>query len=636
MTKNKILTLLLLLTFLLGVLILTSCGPTEPEGPVIPGGDGDETIPDDLDLSGVRLEGMTVAYDGEVHSLAVTGMPNDSNITVKYTGNDKKNAGEHTVTAKFYYKNLYIEGKDLTAKLIIEKIDYDMYDVAFDGMTVVYDGAEKSIEIPQGKLPRGLRATYVGNGVSAIGVHTVTANFVPDENHNAPESMTAMIRIIEGPTGLGGVVMPDKTEVYSGATKSISFTGNLGAGCSLKGYENNFNKKAGEYEVVAIFATPDGDFSFSSTQTIKPIRVFVSAEDKTVEFDGERHSVDLVWQDGKPSYVSEVIATGNNTFMIGEHDVSFEFVLTPEAEGNYVFPKVTAKLTIKLGDYATEGLVIGSASNGATAVLDYTGDSDIVVIPSSYEGRRVTLIDVDAFRGNTNIKYVYIPDSITTISNNAFRGCTSLETVRFGDIRVLGQYAFRETAITSLELPDSLIAIGQGAFYGCNRLTEIKIPFIGGSKNTSNAYFGYIFGASAPVGNAQAVPKSLKRVVISDKETEIDPFAFRACNSIEEIVIGSGVKEIGIEAFRGCTSLKSIYIPSTVTAIPANTNYSDSPFYECSEELKIVLGHSTIPEGFGSIWNYYAEDDTSTKDVKEGEYSVTVGMTYEEYLDFIG
>ena len=123
MTKNKILTLLLLLTFLLGVLLLSSCGPTEPVDPIIPGGDGDETIPDDLDLSGVVLEGMTVTYDGEVHSLAVTGMPNDSNITVKYTGNDKKNAGEHTVTAKFYYKDLYIEGKDLTAKLIIEKID---------------------------------------------------------------------------------------------------------------------------------------------------------------------------------------------------------------------------------------------------------------------------------------------------------------------------------------------------------------------------------------------------------------------------------------------------------------------------------------------------------------------------------
>lgn len=634
MTNKRFLPLLLLL-FLAVSVVLVGCGPAEPD-PIIPGGDepGGETIPDDLDLSGVRLEGMTVTYDGEVHSLAVVGMPNDSNVTVKYTGNDKNNAGEHTVTAKFYYKDLYIEGKDLTAKLIIEKIDYDMYEVALDGMTVVYDGAAKSIEIPQNRLPRGLRVTYTGNGVSAIGTHTVTATFVPDENHNAPASMTATIRIIDGPTGLAGAVMPDKTEIYSGSQKNIIYSGSLGAGCSFKGYENNFNKNAGEYEVGAVFATPDGDFTLTSTHTIKPERVFVSAEDKTVEFDGERHSVELLWQGGKPDFITEVVAVGNDAYAIGEHNVSFEFVLAPEAVGNYLLPEVAAKLTIEIGDYVTEGLVIGTVS-GTSAVKGYTGDSEVVVIPTSFGGKRVTLIDADAFRNNTNIKYVYIPDSVITISNNAFRGCTSLETVRFGGIRVLGQYAFADTAITEINLPDTLIAIGQGALANCNKLAEIKIPFIGGSVNTSNPYFGFIFGASGHVGNGQTVPASLKKVVISDKETEIDPFAFRACSGIEEIYIGSGVTEIGIEAFRGCTSLKSIYIPATVTAIPADTNYSDSPFYECSPELEIVLGHSAVPTTYGSMWNCYGKDDTSTKDVVEGLYQVTVGKTYEEYLELI-
>ncbi len=634
MTNKNLLTLLLLILLIVS-LTLVGCGPTEPEDPIIPGDDdpGEETIPDNLDLSGVKLPGLTVVYDGEVHSLAVTGMRSDSNVTVKYTGNDKTNAGEHTVTAKFYYKNLYIDGKDLTAKLVIRKADYDMYEVAFDGMTVVYDGNEKSIEIPESKLPSGLRATYTGNGVSSVGTHTVTATFEPDGNHNTPAAMTATIRIIDGPTGLGGVILPDLTEIYSGASKDISYSGTLGAGCSFKSYENNSNINAGEYEVVAVFETPDGEFSLSSTQTIKPKRVFVSVEDKTVEFDGERHSVELVWQNGMPDFITEVVAPHNNTYVIGEHDVTFSFVLAPDAVGNYLFPDLTAKLTINAGDYATEGLVIESV-NGTMAVTGYTGDSELVVIPKTFSGRPVSLINVGAFRDNTNIEYVYIPDSITSIADHAFNGCTSLDTVRFGNIKVLGAYAFGNTAITEIYLPDSLIAIKQSALANCNNLKEIRIPFIGGSKNTSNAYFGFIFGASAPVGNGQAVPASLKKVVISDRETEIDPSAFRACSGIEEIYIGSGVTEIGIEAFRGCTSLKSIYIPVTVTAIPADTNYSDSPFYECSEDLHIVLGHKTVPSIFGSMWSFYASDDSSTK-VVEGLCDLTVGKTYQEYLELI-
>ncbi len=626
---------MLLLILLVVSVALVGCGPTVPVDPIIPGGDdpGEETIPDDLDLSGVTFKGLTVTYDGEAHSLAVTGMPSDSNVTVKYTGNDKTNAGEHTVTAKFYYKDLYIEGKDLTAKLVIRKADYDMYGVAFDGMTVVYDGAEKSIEIPESKLPSGLRATYAGNGVSSLGTHTVTATFVPDENHNVPASMTATIRIIEGPAGLGGVIMPDMTEIYSASSKNISYSGSLGAGYSFKSYENNSNTNAGEYEVVAVFETPDGDFTISSTQTIKPKRVFVSAEDKTVEFNGERHSIELVWQDGKPDFVTEIVAPGNNSYVIGEHDVTFSFVLAPDAVGNYLFPDVTAKLTINPGDYATEGLVIESVL-GTMAVTGYTGDSELVVIPKTFGGRPVSLINVEAFRDNTNIKYVYIPDSVTSISRHAFHGCTSLELVRFGNIKVLGAYAFGNTAITEIYLPDSLVAIEQSALASCDKLEEIRIPFIGGSKNTSNAYFGFIFGASAHVGNGQAVPASLKKVVISDKETEIDPFAFRACSGIEEIYIGSGVTEIGIEAFRGCTSLKSIYIPATVKAIPADTNYSDSPFYECSSELHIVIGHKAVPSIFGSMWSFYASDDPATK-VVEGLCDLTVGKTYQEYLELI-
>ena len=54
-----------------------------------------------------------------------------------------------------------------------------------------------------------------------------------------------------------------------------------------------------------------------------------------------------------------------------------------------------------------------------------------------------------------NIKYVSIPDFVTTIDYGAFRECESL---------------------IKIDIPDSVRSIGDEAFYGCTSLTEINIP----------------------------------------------------------------------------------------------------------------------------------------------------------------
>ena len=70
----------------------------------------------DYDMSDITFEDGSFTYDGQAHSLVISGtLP--TGVSVTYAGNDKTNAGEYTVTATFVgdYDN-YIAIPDITGK----------------------------------------------------------------------------------------------------------------------------------------------------------------------------------------------------------------------------------------------------------------------------------------------------------------------------------------------------------------------------------------------------------------------------------------------------------------------------------------------------------------------------------------
>ena len=83
----------------------------------------------------------------------------------------------------------------------------------------------------------------------------------------------------------------------------------------------------------------------------------------------------------------------------------------------------------------------------------------MVVIPSIYQGKPVTIIGDYAFGGCSSLTSIIIPDSVTTIGELAFYKCTSL---------------------TSITIPDSVTAIRYWAFYGCSRLKSVKFEYQNG------------------------------------------------------------------------------------------------------------------------------------------------------------
>lgn len=78
-------------------------------------------------------------------------------------------------------------------------------------------------------------------------------------------------------------------------------------------------------------------------------------------------------------------------------------------------------------------------------LVSYIGNQADVIIPETYNGKKITTIEDACFRNNTEITSVKIEEGITTIGSIAFMGCSSLQRVY---------------------IPESVTSISANAFYG--------------------------------------------------------------------------------------------------------------------------------------------------------------------------
>ncbi|AKB31416.1 Chitin binding protein [Methanosarcina siciliae HI350] len=280
----------------------------------------------------------------------------------------------------------------------------------------------------------------------------------------------------------------------------------------------------------------------------------------------------------------------------------------------------------------------------SVTITGYTGSGGDVVIPGTIGGLPVTTIASSAFKSNTALTSVIIPDSVTTIGGSAFYGCTSLTSVTIGNnVTTIDTYAFYGcTALTSVVIPDSVTSIGERAFYGCSALSSATI---GNGVTSIGKYMFYQCTnlASATIGNnvttigdsAFRYCTALTSVTIPDSVTSIGSYAFQDCGltslTIPNSVISIGdytfrdtglisadipdsVTSIGSGAFRGCTALTSVTIPDSVTSIDG------SVFRDCT-----ALTSVTIPDSITEIGKYAFRDCTTLTSVTVGNNVTTIG-----------
>ena len=308
----------------------------------------------DYDLSGITFADTTFAYDGTEKSVLVQGtLP--AGLKVEYSGNGMVTVGTYSVTATFIgdYDN-YNEVAPMTARLVIEKGNYDLSGITFKDTTYTYDGTEKSVLV-QGTLPAGLTVVYSGNGRINAGTYSVTATFAGDyDNYNEVAPVTVRLVIEKADYDLSGISFEDTTYTYDGTAKTLVIKGTLPEGVNVT-YTPNTITNAGSLKVTATVAgdSNHNDAVLTALLTIeKATPDYILPENLTAMGGQMLSSIELPagwqWQNGMQTVGDE----GENKFTA---------IFTPADTANYniVVMELTVSVTgLGLSDSAILWIVL--------------------------------------------------------------------------------------------------------------------------------------------------------------------------------------------------------------------------------------------------------------------------------------
>ncbi len=224
-----------------------------------------------------------------------------------------------------------------------------------------------------------------------------------------------------------------------------------------------------------------------------------------------------------------------------------------------------------------------------------------VFIPDS-----VTGISNSAFYNCSGLKSINIPSGITVLSSSVFSGCTSLNNISIPyGVRYIGDYAFsRCTSLTNINIPNSVTSIGMSVFSSCSSLESVSIP--GSLKCISRGTFSHC--------------TSLKNVTINYGVENISDCAFSDCIGLTSIVIPNSVTVISKDAFLRCSNLKSIVIPKSVRWIGDEyvSGSSRDAVGDC-ENLTIYGASGSFAHSYAKWWGI---DFVSIVDISSLSYRV--------------
>ena len=234
------------------------------------------------EIEGVTFENDTFTYDGEVHSLKVTGLPEGA--TVKYENNDKINAGTYKITAIVIQENY--NDKVLTADLTINKAEAVI--TADAVQTFTYDGSVKNVDASLNHEETELKYTPAQEYVNA-GNYKITVSAEGTDNY-LPTSKEVSLVIEKAE--ITGVTFTGNTFTYDGTERSIFVTG-LPEGATVE-YANNGHINAGTYTVTATVSQENyNDKVLTADLTINKAEAVITADAvQTFTYDGSVKNVD--------------------------------------------------------------------------------------------------------------------------------------------------------------------------------------------------------------------------------------------------------------------------------------------------------------------------------------------------------
>lgn len=253
----------------------------------------------------------------------------------------------------------------------------------------------------------------------------------------------------------------------------------------------------------------------------------------------------------------------------------------PISQGKMADTAITANAA-SYGDFeysiCTRSDISGYNIDGTCIISKYNGSAETVTIPSTINGIKVGVIGDSAFKGNTKIKKVVLPDTVIDIQCYAFQNCTNLE---------------------SINTPDSLRIVRSSAFENCTSLKAFnfnKIEIVGW-------------------------------------------YILKSCKSITDIYVSGTLKRVGIGSFEQCTNLRTLTFAEGVEIIDAYVGL-DTPALEKITIAESVEEISRLALCYATYHFKYDDGTSGTSLVPDidniKEYNFVPGSAAEQYGIDIG
>lgn len=208
-------------------------------------------------------------------------------------------------------------------------------------------------------------------------------------------------------------------------------------------------------------------------------------------------------------------------------------------------------------------------------ITKYTGSDVSVVVPSKLGGKTVTAIGDGAFKNNSSIQSLTLPDTIQKIVNGSLTNCKNLKTLTIKS---------KSFVFTNNDL--------NGFFAGTTKLQSVNVP---SSHTKYITVDGVVFSKDKktlilfPSGKAQSynIPNTvtsigkyafcnntkLITINIPGSVKTVNSKSFVKCSSLMRITLLNGVQTVEDGAFTECKVLSDLMIPKSVTKMSDQENY---------------------------------------------------------------
>lgn len=239
------------------------------------GGGNNIIVPELNEFEGITFSDASFDYDGEAHSIYVSGAPSFASIS--YYNNNKVAPGEYNVIATITADN-YVTLR-LDATMTIVDVQKEFENLVFEGAEFDYDGAVHGIYVQN--VPSFASVSYSNNNKVDPGTYTVRATV--SATGYKPKTLTATLKI--NALKFEGIYFYDHEFNYDGNYHSIYVEG--APSYATVTYTNNNQREIGQYNVTARI-TAKGHETLVLTAKMNIGKFFLDYEfpDRVLFYDG--------------------------------------------------------------------------------------------------------------------------------------------------------------------------------------------------------------------------------------------------------------------------------------------------------------------------------------------------------------